>query len=61
MVVTRDVEEIVRILLRAGADTSAQNNNGETALHFASERELEKIIWMLINVGADIEAKNHDE
>lgn len=44
VVILEEAEEMVHILLRAGANISAQNNNRETALHFTSEQRLEKII-----------------
>lgn len=56
----KQVEEMVQVLLRGGADVSARNRFGETALHFASDRRLESIIWILMENGADIDARDID-
>ncbi len=50
--------EIVRLLLEAGADPNAEENNwiGGTPLHWASERHSE-IIRLLVAHGADVNAR----
>jgi ankyrin repeat protein len=47
-----------RLLLEAGADYTAGNEEGMTALHFKSVRESEEIVELLLRQGADITAKD---
>jgi len=41
-------------LIRKGANVNTQNEEGETALHWAIERNAKSIIRLLVNCGADI-------
>ncbi|MCX5921979.1 MAG: ankyrin repeat domain-containing protein [Candidatus Dependentiae bacterium] len=53
-------DDIVKLLLKAGADINAKDNSGETALHTVAFLEgYESIIALLLNAGADINAKNN--
>jgi len=50
--------EIVRLLIKAGADVNAKNFYGSTPLIYASMNGNIDIVKMLIEVGADVNAKN---
>ena len=57
----RDYDQIVRLLLEAGADIHAiMKKSGETALHVAAERTSVKAMKVLLEFGADVTAKNND-
>ncbi len=51
------IEEIVRLLLRAGADPNAKNENDElngmTAIIYAAKRGYQEIVRLLLRAGAD--------
>lgn len=49
----KDGEELVRLLLEAGADPNAQAANGRTALIFAVRDNKAAIVNMLLDKGAD--------
>ena len=48
--------KIVKLLLEAGADFTAQDKEGATAVHYAAENGNIEIMQMLIDHGADVEA-----
>ena len=53
--------EVVRILLEAGAEIEAQNQNshwGTTPLHAASHGNQKAVVELLIERGADVNAKS---
>jgi ankyrin repeat protein len=50
--------EIVKRLLEKGADVTAENDAGWTALHQASDKGHTEIVAMLLEKGADVNAKN---
>jgi palmitoyltransferase ZDHHC13/17 len=50
--------EIVRLLLRHGADPNGKNDFEETALHFASKRGNPVLLRELIDHGADVRAED---
>ena len=49
--------EIVRLLLSGGADVEAKNDNGGTALIYASFQGRGEIVRLLLSRGTDVEAK----
>ena len=53
---------ILRFLMHKGADVIAQNENGETPLHFDALYLINKpgVIQALLTAGADGKAKNKD-
>ena len=54
-------QEVVALLLKAGADANAQNNNdhwGTTPLHAAAHANQAAIAQLLIDGGADVNAKD---
>ncbi len=50
--------EAVQSLLKAGANITAKNNKGLTALHFAAMSDDRDIVELLLDKGADINAKD---
>lgn len=50
--------EIVRVLLEAGADSSLEDENGDTAMTSAADREHIAIARLLIEKGTSIDSKN---
>jgi ankyrin repeat protein len=53
--------EVVKFLLKAGADVHAQNSNdhwGTTPLHAAAHANQTAIVQLLIDTGADVNAKD---
>ncbi len=53
-----DPVEMVKMILDAGADVNAANDQENTALHFAALRGNDKVVQYLISRGAKIDAKN---
>ena len=53
-------ESIVRALLDAGADKDAKDDEGSTALTWASESGHESIVRALLDAGADRDAKDNE-
>ena len=51
-----NTEKVVKLLIDAGADVNAKNNDGKTPLHIIKKSET--IAQMLIDAGADVNAKN---
>lgn len=45
--------ELLRELLRMGADTDVRENDGWTALHFAAASGAERIVQLLVQAKAD--------
>ncbi|XP_048362170.1 ankyrin repeat domain-containing protein 22 isoform X1 [Sphaerodactylus townsendi] len=54
-------ENLIKMLLRAGADVNATDNSGRTALHYACEMKNQSIIPLLVEAGADLSIKNKDD
>jgi len=48
--------KIVRLLLQSGADVTAAEHNGWTALHWASGRSRKDVVQLLLEYKADIMA-----
>lgn len=54
------LKEVAQALLKRGADASARNHRGETALHLAVKHAPIEMIKWLIEQGADVNATAHD-
>ena len=50
--------ELTREMLRLGADVSAKDASGDTALHSAARLSAEASVRLLIAAGADVAARN---
>ena len=58
MAVKKTNKKLASVLLTHGADPSASNGNGWTALHWASERGSKDLVQMLLEAGADVNMAN---
>nr|XP_056706192.1 ankyrin repeat domain-containing protein 22 [Euleptes europaea] len=54
-------ENLVKMLLRAGVDVNATDDSGRTALHYACEMKNQSIVPLLVEAGADLSIKNKDD
>jgi ankyrin repeat protein len=52
--------EVVKLLLKAGADAACTTNNGWTALHVAAYQGREKAALLLLQHGAEVSAAHDD-
>jgi ankyrin repeat protein len=52
--------ELVKLLLRAGADPDAQQQGGFTALHAAAQHKNAEMIQALLDAGADVALRTDD-
>ncbi|PNH07134.1 Ankyrin repeat domain-containing protein 6 [Tetrabaena socialis] len=52
-------KEAVEVLLRAGADTAAKDEVGDTALHCACRNGRTEVVDALLRAGADLDVKNN--
>ncbi|XP_065602258.1 ankyrin repeat domain-containing protein 22 [Cyrtonyx montezumae] len=57
---TKQNENLVKMLLRAGADVNATDFSGSTALHYACEMRNQAVIPLLLEAHADVSVKNQD-
>lgn len=57
--INNNQNNIVYLLLQAGADPNIQDNNLYTALHYATIHDNEKIVSLLLNAGINTNIKNH--
>ena len=51
--------ELVKFLIKVGANIDKQNNDGNTALMFAASGNQSKIVNLLLNYNADVNIKNN--
>lgn len=56
----RGHEEMVQMLLLAGADLEAAGNDGQTPLYLAAQQKHQATVQMLLNAGAQLESEKHD-
>ena len=60
------IPEIVTVLIKAGTDINAKDNDGMTALMYAAGNKMyyphiaSKVVTVLIKAGSDINAKDND-
>ncbi|MBR1604047.1 MAG: ankyrin repeat domain-containing protein, partial [Synergistaceae bacterium] len=53
--------EVIKLLIDAGADVNARNEDGKTALMAAARyNQNPEVIETLVDVGADVNARNED-
>ncbi|KFP87117.1 Ankyrin repeat domain-containing protein 22, partial [Acanthisitta chloris] len=57
---TKQNENLIKMLLRAGANVNATDSSGSTALHYACEMRNQTVIPLLLEAHADISVKNQD-
>ncbi|XP_068806226.1 ankyrin repeat domain-containing protein 22 isoform X1 [Struthio camelus] len=57
---TKQNENLIKMLLRAGADVNAADFSGSTALHYACEMKNQAVISLLLEARADPSVKNRD-
>jgi len=54
-------KEIVELLIAEGADVNAENDSGDTPLHWAAMEGHTKVAELLITTGADVNAKFYEK
>ncbi|XP_067156135.1 ankyrin repeat domain-containing protein 22 isoform X2 [Apteryx mantelli] len=57
---TKQNENLIKMLLRAGADVNAADFSGSTALHYACEMKNQAVISLLLEAHADPSVKNQE-
>ncbi|XP_010207486.1 ankyrin repeat domain-containing protein 22 [Colius striatus] len=57
---TKQNENLIRMLLRAGANVNATDFSGNTALHYACEMRNQAVIPLLLEAHADTSIENQD-
>ncbi|XP_052655912.1 ankyrin repeat domain-containing protein 22 isoform X1 [Harpia harpyja] len=57
---TKQNENLIKMLLRAGADVNATDFSGSTALHYACKMKNQAVIPLLLEAHADTSVKNQD-
>uniref|UniRef100_A0A8C8SG12 Ankyrin repeat domain 22 n=1 Tax=Pelusios castaneus TaxID=367368 RepID=A0A8C8SG12_9SAUR len=55
---TKQNENLIKMLLRAGVDVNAADHSGSTALHYACEMKNQSVIPLLLEAHADPSVKN---
>uniref|UniRef100_A0A7M4G2V1 Ankyrin repeat domain 22 n=1 Tax=Crocodylus porosus TaxID=8502 RepID=A0A7M4G2V1_CROPO len=53
-------ENLIKMLLKAGIDVNATDYSGSTALHYACEMKNQSIVPLLLEAHADLSIKNQD-
>ena len=53
--------DIVKILIKCGADVNVTFDDGSTALHIAAEYGHRKIVRTLLKSGSEVDSRNHSE
>lgn len=51
--------EMVEVLLKAGANVNAKDNEGATPLHYAAMNDATKLAELLLKAGANVNEKTH--
>ena len=59
IVAKRDNLVMVNKLLDLQTNVNAQDDLGNTGLHYAAERGHDDVVWRLLEAGADVHLKNH--
>ncbi|NWI92566.1 ANR22 protein, partial [Pitta sordida] len=57
---TKQNENLVKMLLRAGVNVNATDSSGSTALHYACKMKNQAVIPLLLEAHADTSVKNQD-
>nr|XP_009933960.1 PREDICTED: ankyrin repeat domain-containing protein 22 [Opisthocomus hoazin] len=57
---TKQNENLIKMLLRAGVDVNATDFSGSTALHYACEMKNQAVIPLLLEAHADTSVKNQN-
>ena len=60
LAVRREHEDVLSYLIDRGGDINKKNGQGQTALHYASERGHMKGVKLLLSKGAEIDTKDKD-
>lgn len=50
--------EMVEALISRGAEVTAQNNNGQTSLHYAASRDRLDVARVLLDKGAEVNSRD---
>lgn len=56
----RGHEEMLRMLLDAGADIEAVGNDGQTPMYLAAQQKHQGVVQILLKAGAKLESEKHD-
>jgi ankyrin repeat protein len=54
-------KDVIELLLSKGADIHTEDNDGQTALHWALERGDKNIVEFLLSKGANVNVEDRDE
>ncbi len=56
----KNLERVIRTLLKGGADTNSKDENGDTSMHYAASRGVLNIVVALLEAGAKVNVINGD-
>lgn len=56
----RGHEDMVQVLLSAGADLEAAGNEGATPLYLAAQQKHKGVVQILLKAGAQLQSERHD-